>query len=124
MNADDANHDHPMADGENMNPSRGNLNDKGDDYVYFNRSTTGFSEDVVPRAKAFQLKLEHYYKLAVEAAVQRNTRYVAYLDITHLSYPLVSYCQRQNSGSPPPDDPPWCYARLLAALHNARATRF
>jgi protein-serine/threonine kinase len=69
--------DHPMADVENtQNPSRGNLNnnDKGDDYAYFSRSTAGFSENVVPQAKAFQFKLEHYYKLAVEAAVQRNTR--------------------------------------------------
>ncbi|PVG03664.1 kinase-like protein [Serendipita vermifera] len=65
-----------MADPDETNPSKGNLNDKGDDYVYFNRSTAGFSEDVIPRAKAFQLKLEHYYKLAVEAAVQRNTRRV------------------------------------------------
>ncbi|KAG9054668.1 Serine/threonine-protein kinase, partial [Serendipita sp. 407] len=63
--------------GSNNNPSRGNLkDDKGDDYAYFSRSTVGFSEDVVPKAKAFQLKLEHYYKLAVEAAVQRNTRRV------------------------------------------------
>lgn len=74
--------DHPMTDVENtQNPSKGNLNnnDKGDDYAYFSRSTAGFSEDVVPRAKAFQFKLEHYYKLAVEAAVQRNTRYAAIL---------------------------------------------
>ncbi|CAG8706460.1 7714_t:CDS:2 [Acaulospora colombiana] len=28
----------------------------------------------VPKAKAAQLKLEHFYKLAVEAAVERNTR--------------------------------------------------
>ncbi|CAG8685272.1 6420_t:CDS:2, partial [Acaulospora colombiana] len=68
--------DHHMADPDETNPSKGNLNDKGDDYVYFNRSTAGFSDDVIPRAKAFQLKLEHYYKLAVEAAVQRNTRRV------------------------------------------------
>lgn len=42
----------------------------------FNRSTAGFSDDAVPRAKAAQMKLENYYKLAVEAAVERNTRYV------------------------------------------------
>ncbi|CCA75206.1 related to CBK1-Protein kinase involved in cell wall biosynthesis [Serendipita indica DSM 11827] len=75
--------DHPMSGVEHENPnssnnpSRGNLRDeKGDDYVYFSRSTVGFSDQAVPKAKAFQLKLEHYYKLAVESAVQRNTRRV------------------------------------------------
>ncbi|KAJ8472381.1 hypothetical protein ONZ45_g16672 [Pleurotus djamor] len=42
----------------------------------FVRSTEGFSDEAVPRAKAAQLKLENYYKLAVEAAVERNTRRV------------------------------------------------
>lgn len=46
------------------------------DYVYFDRSTSGFSSEAVPKAKAAQLKLEHFYKLAVEAAVERNTRRV------------------------------------------------
>ncbi|KAF8484576.1 AGC/NDR protein kinase [Russula ochroleuca] len=46
------------------------------DYVYFDRTTTGFSDDAVPRAKAAQLKLEHYYKVAVDAAIERNTRRV------------------------------------------------
>ena len=64
--------------GSNSNPSRGNLREeRGDDYVYFSRSTVGFSDQAVPKAKAFQLKLEHYYKVAVESAVQRNTRYVS-----------------------------------------------
>ncbi|KAN0126667.1 AGC/NDR protein kinase [Russula decolorans] len=46
------------------------------DYVYFDRTTTGFSDDAAPRAKAAQLKLEHYYKVAVDAAIERNTRRV------------------------------------------------
>ncbi|KAI0265200.1 AGC/NDR protein kinase [Gloeopeniophorella convolvens] len=46
------------------------------DYVYFDRTTAGFSDDAVPRAKAAQLKLEHYYKVAVDAAIERNTRRV------------------------------------------------
>ena len=50
--------------------------DKGSDYVYFNRSTVGFSAEAVPKAKAAQLKLEHYYKVAVETAVERNARYL------------------------------------------------
>ena len=47
---------------------------KSPDYVYFDRTTAGFSDDAVPRAKAAQLKLEHYYKVAVDAAIERNTR--------------------------------------------------
>jgi len=46
------------------------------DYVYFDRTTAGFSDEAVPRAKAAQLKLEHYYKVAVDAAIERNTRRV------------------------------------------------
>ncbi|KAG6335633.1 hypothetical protein ID866_3449 [Astraeus odoratus] len=46
------------------------------DYVYFDRSPLGFSNDAVPRAKAAQLKLEHYYKVAVDSAIERNTRRV------------------------------------------------
>lgn len=46
------------------------------DYVYFDRTTAGFSDEAVPRAKAAQLKLEHFYKEAVDAAIERNTRYV------------------------------------------------
>lgn len=49
-------------------------NGKPADYVYFERTTTGFSDDAVPRAKAAQLKLEHFYKVAVDAAIERNTR--------------------------------------------------
>jgi hypothetical protein len=45
------------------------------DYVYFDRTTTDFSDDAAPRAKAAQLKLEHYYKVAVDAAIERNTRF-------------------------------------------------
>ncbi|KAF9646002.1 kinase-like protein [Thelephora ganbajun] len=46
------------------------------DYVYFERTMAGFSEDALPRSKAAQLKLEHYYKVAVEAAIERNQRRV------------------------------------------------
>jgi protein-serine/threonine kinase len=45
------------------------------DYVYFDRTTAGFSDEAVPRAKTAQLKLEHYYKEAVDSAIERNTRY-------------------------------------------------
>jgi len=52
---------------------------KGDDYVYFERSTDGFSSDAVSRATAAKLKLESYYKLAVDSAIERNGRCVAWL---------------------------------------------
>lgn len=42
--------------------------------VYFDRTTAGFSEEALPRAKGAQLKLEHYYKVAVDSAIERNTR--------------------------------------------------
>jgi hypothetical protein len=42
--------------------------------VYFDRSTAGFSAEAEPRAKSAQLKLEHYYKVAVDSAIERNTR--------------------------------------------------
>ncbi|KAG7449181.1 kinase-like protein [Guyanagaster necrorhizus] len=46
------------------------------DYVYFDRSTAGFSDEALPRAKGAQMKLEHYYKIVVDAAIERNTRRV------------------------------------------------
>lgn len=57
-----------------VNPTTG----KPADYVYFDRSTAGFSEEAVPKAKAAQLKLEHFYKVAVESAIERNQRYMLY----------------------------------------------
>ena len=44
--------------------------------VYFERKLEGLSDDALPRAKSAQAKLEHYYKIAVDAAIERNTRYV------------------------------------------------
>ncbi|KAF5316094.1 hypothetical protein D9619_006459 [Psilocybe cf. subviscida] len=45
-----------------------------DDYVYFERSTEGFSSDAVARSTAAKLKLESYYKIAVDTAIERNAR--------------------------------------------------
>ena len=59
--------------GQNNGQASPNSN-KPADYVYFERTTAGFSDDAIPRAKAAQLKLEHYYKVAVDAAIERNTR--------------------------------------------------
>ncbi|KAI6164611.1 kinase-like domain-containing protein [Pisolithus thermaeus] len=49
---------------------------RGDDYVYFERTNEGFSSDAVSRSTAAKLKLESYYKLAVDAAIERNSRRV------------------------------------------------
>ncbi|KAF9006146.1 kinase-like domain-containing protein [Cyathus striatus] len=45
-----------------------------DDYVYFERSTSDFSSDAVARSTAAKLKLESYYKVAVDSAIERNAR--------------------------------------------------
>ncbi|KAF9530422.1 kinase-like domain-containing protein [Crepidotus variabilis] len=53
---------------QNLNKSR------PDDYVYFERSTADFSSDAVARSTAAKLKLESYYKVAVDSAIERNAR--------------------------------------------------
>ncbi|KAM6497147.1 AGC/NDR protein kinase [Amanita muscaria] len=45
-----------------------------DDYVYFERSTAEFSSDAIARCTAAKLKLESYYKVAVQSAIERNAR--------------------------------------------------
>lgn len=67
--------------GPGMQPSKspspsqpGSNSAKTPDYVYFDRTTAGFSDAAIPRAKNAQLRLEHYYKVAVDAAIERNTR--------------------------------------------------
>jgi len=45
-----------------------------DDYVYFERTPAKFSSDAVARATAAKLKLESYYKMAVDSAIERNAR--------------------------------------------------
>ncbi len=62
-----------------VNSAQSSSSNKGADYVYFERTTAGFSDDAVPRSKAAQLKLEHYYKVAVEAAIERNQRYACHV---------------------------------------------
>ncbi|EGN96778.1 hypothetical protein SERLA73DRAFT_184939 [Serpula lacrymans var. lacrymans S7.3] len=47
---------------------------RSSDYVYFERSTDEFSSDAVSRATATKLKMESYYKVAVDAAIERNGR--------------------------------------------------
>ncbi|KEI38096.1 uncharacterized protein L969DRAFT_51795 [Mixia osmundae IAM 14324] len=43
-------------------------------YVYFDRSTAGFSKATLEKAMATKVKLEHGYRKAVEEIVERNTR--------------------------------------------------
>lgn len=69
----------PTASGPDRTPSPAPSTaskQRGEDYVYFERSTDGFSSDAVSRATAAKLKLESYYKLAVDVAIERNARYV------------------------------------------------
>ena len=66
-----------MSQQQQVNPvNSGSNSAKSPDYVYFDRTTAGFSEEAVPKAKAAQLKLEHFYKVAVESAIERNQRCV------------------------------------------------
>lgn len=48
--------------------------DKGSDYVYFERSTAGMSKNTLDAATGAKLKLEHFYKVAVEQAIERSNR--------------------------------------------------
>ncbi|KAJ7155355.1 AGC/NDR protein kinase [Mycena crocata] len=53
-------------------PSR--TQEQDSDYVYFERTTAGFTSDAVARSTAAKLKLVSYYKVAVDAAIARNAR--------------------------------------------------
>ncbi|CAO1637064.1 unnamed protein product [Sympodiomycopsis kandeliae] len=56
--------------------SSSNTGDKGADYVYFERSTSGMSKTTLDAAMGAKLKLEHFYKVAVEQAIERSGRRV------------------------------------------------
>lgn len=59
------------------------------DYVYFERTpATVFSKDAIARATAAKMKLELFYKVAVEGAIERNKRYVAISQL-HVDWRLV-----------------------------------
>lgn len=50
---------------------------RGPDYVVFERlPQQAFSRSGLEKATAAKLKLEHYYKKAVDDVVERNTRWV------------------------------------------------
>ena len=50
------------------------VTDKGPDYVYFERKPTQFGEVTTGKATAAKMKLELYYKEAVEGVVGRKER--------------------------------------------------
>ena len=56
------------------NPQAGASSEKGSDYVYFERSTAGMSKNTLDAATGAKLKLEHFYKVAVEQAIERSNR--------------------------------------------------
>lgn len=47
----------------------------GQEYVVFDRSTEGFSKGTLDRSTAVKLKLEHFYKVTLDQARERNERY-------------------------------------------------
>lgn len=62
----------PTSPSHQANPKQ-----QADDYVYFDRKPQDyFTSDAVARATAAKLKLESYYKVAVDAAIERNQRCV------------------------------------------------
>ena len=48
--------------------------DKGPDYVYFERKPAQFGDTVMGKATAAKMRLELYYKEAVEGVVGRKER--------------------------------------------------
>jgi len=55
-------------------PEPRNDNNADGEYVYFERTTAGFTSDAVARSTTAKLKLASYYKVAVDAAIARNAR--------------------------------------------------
>ena len=65
--------------GANGTAVAGKAEKKGADYVVFDRQPTQtFSKDAIARATGAKMKLEQFYKVAVESAIERNNRYVRF----------------------------------------------
>jgi protein-serine/threonine kinase len=73
--------------------------DKGPDYVYFERKPAQFGESTLGKAMAAKMKLELYYKEAVEGVVGRKQRLVAFRScgqsMTSDSGLENDYCRRE-----------------------------
>lgn len=59
-----------------LRPSLASLMSAIRDYVYFERKPDLFSKATQENANSAKVRLEHYYKKAVEEVVERNTRFV------------------------------------------------
>jgi protein-serine/threonine kinase len=60
-----------------VNPATPGVNaEKGPDYVYFQRNPTQYGEQVTGKAMAAKMRLELFYKEAVEGVVGRKERWV------------------------------------------------
>lgn len=57
--------------------SSGNATNKGPDYVYFARNPQQYSYHTIQKSTATKMRMELYYKQAVEGVVQRKERRVA-----------------------------------------------
>jgi hypothetical protein len=58
-----------------VSPSSGAFGgNAGQEYVVFDRSTEGFSKGTLDRSTAAKLKLEHFYKVTLDQARERNDR--------------------------------------------------
>lgn len=97
------------SNGNNMMNSVNAPSARGPDYVVFERlPQQAFSRSGLEKATAAKLKLEHYYKKAVDDVVERNTRYVL------LSVALFHRCRltRRVHSSPR------CYYYARTSLRN------
>ncbi|CAG8754078.1 4330_t:CDS:2, partial [Cetraspora pellucida] len=72
--------DYDMQGAQNYGPGPqgsgfgGNGGGNGQEYVVFDRSTEGFSKGTLDRSTAAKLKLEHFYKVTLDQARERNDR--------------------------------------------------
>jgi len=55
-------------------PSQQAVSEKGPDYVYFERKPNNFGDGTTGKAMAAKMKLELYYKEAVEGVMGRKER--------------------------------------------------
>ncbi|KAN0059669.1 Serine/threonine-protein kinase [Thecaphora frezii] len=70
-------HQQQQQSGSGSGPTSPNpANEKPADYVYFERSTAGMQKSTIEAATGAKLKLEHFYKVFVEQAIERTHRRV------------------------------------------------
>jgi len=67
----------------------GGGNNRGPDYVYFERRPGQFSDQTMGKAMAAKMKLELYYKEAVEGVVGRKERSVCHRSTTQPLFPYL-----------------------------------